>query len=41
VFDPSKADVVFSVETGTPFELERIASEFMANPNQEQLVEVA
>jgi len=26
-----EADVVFSVEAGTPFELDRIASEFMAD----------
>jgi hypothetical protein len=31
VGDPKKADVVFSVEAGTPFELEKIASEFMLN----------
>ena len=29
--DPEKADVVFSVKAGTPFELDRIASEFMAD----------
>jgi stress response protein SCP2 len=33
VGDPTKADVVFSVEAGTPFELEKIASEFMPNAN--------
>jgi stress response protein SCP2 len=31
VQNESKADVVFSVKDGTPFELDRIASEFMAN----------
>lgn len=31
VTSPDKADVVFSVKNGTPFELERIASEFMSD----------
>jgi stress response protein SCP2 len=31
VTDEKKADVVFSVKAGTPFELDRIASEFMAD----------
>jgi hypothetical protein len=31
VMDESKADVVFSVKAGTPFELDRIASEFMVD----------
>lgn len=33
---PEKADVVFSVENGTPFELERIASEFMSDVKVEK-----
>jgi len=31
VFDPAKADVVFSVESGIQFELDKIASEYMLN----------
>ena len=31
VSNPDDADVVFSVEVGTPFDLERITSEFLAN----------
>jgi stress response protein SCP2 len=34
VTDPKKADVVFSVAAGTPFELETIASEYMKNPEK-------
>ena len=33
VTDPASADTIFSVEVGTPFEIERIASEFLANPS--------
>src|SRR5271157_1220494 len=36
VTDPKKADKVFSVETGTPFELETIASEYMSNPEKKK-----
>ena len=34
--DPKDADTVFSVAAGTPFELERIASEFMADPEKKK-----
>jgi hypothetical protein len=35
--NPDKADVVFSVEAGTPFELEKIASEFMSDCKTEKI----
>ena len=36
VTDPKKADVTFSVEAGTPFDLPTIASEYMKNPEKKK-----